>query len=139
MNICHATLATKGRAEQLSWSSPSSMAAPGHRNLIRRSLAAQELISAPTPAPCPKCAQIPGTLSIKDASSEQISFTLIRTRKIRVCKWGGEERGGAGRGVCDAQGVWLPHSQSLFQSGRGQHLGTQGGALSQGKVENTQP
>lgn len=38
----------------------------------------------------------------------------------------GEGRGGAGRGVCDAQGVWLPHSQSLFQSGRGQHLGARG-------------
>lgn len=58
----------------------------GHYNLIRLSLAAQELISVPTPAPCPMCAQIPGTLPIKDASSEQISFTLIRTRKIRV--WG---------------------------------------------------
>lgn len=58
----------------------------GRCNLIRLSLAAQELISVPTPAPCPMCAQIPETLSIKDASSEQISFTLIRTRKIRV--WG---------------------------------------------------
>lgn len=51
------------------------------------------------------CAQIPGPLSIKDASSEQISFTLIRTRKIRVC--------GEGWGVCDAQGVWLPRSQCV--------------------------
>lgn len=39
--------------------------------------------SPPTPT---TCAQIPGTLSIKDA--EQISFTLIRTRKI--CERGGQ-------------------------------------------------
>lgn len=59
----------------------------GHCSLMSPSLAAQELISGCPPPTT--CAQIPGTLSIKDACSEQISFTLIRTRKIWV---GGQQR-----------------------------------------------
>lgn len=52
-------------------------------------LATQGLISGcrlPRHPSTTTCAQIPGTLSIKDA--EQISFTLIRTRKI--CERGGQ-------------------------------------------------
>ena len=60
----------------------------GHGSPMNPGLAAQELISG-CPPNTTTCAQIPGTLSIKDACSEQISFTLIRTRKIWV---GGPQR-----------------------------------------------